>query len=118
MANVLTLNSPCFVIAGLNTGRPFIREHKLADFDDFIEQASWNKGQGPRFMADEVGGVWCVVDRNNRDPLGRIVKELESEQEARAAVEAMHVSDIINNSEFAIYTERSDAEEDLACELA
>lgn len=130
-----TLNTTCYTI---EDGK--IVEGKLADFDLYIESTTRPTGVGYKYYAttvqrdierdtdqvDEDGytitetvqeDVWVLAKWATWGGPQVVVREFETEDEAKAAAEETYVYDILNNQETPIYLDRADAESALAQQI-
>lgn len=109
MAN---LNTTCYTI---EDGK--IVEGTLSDFDMYIEKTTRPTGVGYKYYATTENDVWVLAKWATWGGPQVVVREFETEDEAKAAAEETYVYDILNNQETPIYLDRADAESALAQQI-
>jgi hypothetical protein len=84
----------------------------LSDFAWYIEDACRPNGVGHKFYATERDGTWVLAKWEGSNEI--VVREFDTEPEARDAAEQTYVYDILHNDAIQIHLDRADAERELA----
>lgn len=129
----ITLNTTCFTVQ-----RAAVVEGTLADFDHFIERTTRPTGVGYKYYAttvsrssesdtdddgnevlpaEEFSDVWVLAKWATWGGPEVVVREFDTEDDARAAAEESYVYDILHNSEMVIHLDRDGAVRELAQQM-
>lgn len=80
-----------------------------------FERDTWQMDEDGEPITEPVQeDVWVLAKWATWGGPEVVVREFESEEQAKTAAEETYVYDILNNSEMSIHLERSDAESELA----